>query len=76
MNRQLYLILITAALLFGAAFRATGIDQMSEMVHYDEAYYAVDALSLIEQPRLTPFFPDNFGRESLWMYWLTRLRCA
>ncbi len=70
MNRQLYLILITAALLFGAAFRATGIDQMSDMVHYDEAYYAVDALSLIEQPRLAPFFPDNFGRESLWMYWL------
>ncbi|MBK8031112.1 MAG: hypothetical protein IPK17_16815 [Chloroflexi bacterium] len=69
MNRQLYLILITAALLFGAALRATGIDQMSGMVHYDEAYYALDALSLIDQPRFTPFFPDNFGRESLWMYW-------
>ncbi|MCA9904009.1 MAG: glycosyltransferase family 39 protein, partial [Anaerolineae bacterium] len=41
-----------------------------DMVHYDEAYYGVDALSLVTQPRLTPFFPENFGRESLWMYLL------
>jgi 4-amino-4-deoxy-L-arabinose transferase-like glycosyltransferase len=44
---------------------------MLDMLHYDEAYYAVDAISLIDFPRLTPFFPENYGRESLWMYILS-----
>ncbi len=64
------LALITALLLVGAALRLHGLGGMTGMVHYDEAYYGVDALSLVAQPRLTPFFPANFGRESLWMYLL------
>lgn len=64
------LALITALLLLGAALRLHGLGAMTGMVHYDEAYYGVDALSLLTQPRLTPFFPANFGRESLWMYLL------
>src|SRR4029079_4832652 len=64
------LALITAILLLGAALRLHGLGAMLGMTHYDEAYYGVDALSLIETPRFTPFFPDNFGRESLWMYLL------
>jgi len=55
-------------LLLAAALRAQDLRLMFDMVHYDEAYYGVDALSLVRQPRLTPFFPENFGRESLWMY--------
>jgi hypothetical protein len=31
------------------------------MLHYDEAYEALDAQSLITNPRFTPFFPGNFG---------------
>ncbi len=62
------LALLTAILLIGAALRLNGLHAMLGMVHYDEAYYGDDALSLIAEPRLTPFFPDNFGRESLWMY--------
>jgi hypothetical protein len=64
------LALITAILLLGAALRLHGLGAMLGMTHYDEAYYGVDALSLVTEPRFTPFFPDNFGRESLWMYLL------
>lgn len=38
------------------------------MLSYDEAYYGLDTLSLIESPRLTPFLPANLGRQSLWCY--------
>lgn len=68
MRPRPYLALITLALLIGAGLRASGMGHMLDMAHYDEAYYAVDALSLLDKPRLTPFFPENFGRESLWMY--------
>lgn len=64
------LAVLTAILLLGTALRLRGLGAMNSMAHYDEAYYAVDALSLLKEPRLTPFFPDNFGRESLWMYLL------
>ena len=40
------------------------------MLHYDEAFTAVDALSLMRDFRLTPFLPGNFGRESGWAYFL------
>lgn len=65
--RWLALLLI---LLLAAFLRFRGIDPMHTMLHHDEAYYGLDALSLLENPRLTPFFPNNTGRESLWMYLL------
>ncbi|MDX2137450.1 MAG: hypothetical protein SF123_05095 [Chloroflexota bacterium] len=65
------LFTLVAIVLLASALRARDLSLMTTMVHYDEAYYGVDALSLLEQPRLTPFFPENFGRESLWMYALT-----
>jgi hypothetical protein len=34
---------------------------------FDDGYCALNAASLIDAPRLTPFFADNFGRESGWM---------
>ena len=60
-----------AILVVAAFLRAHDLALMLDMTHYDEAYYGVDALSLLAQPRLTPFFPENFGRESLFMYVLT-----
>lgn len=57
-------------LLAGAALRIQSVSVMTDMVNLDEAHYGLDALSLLESPRLVPFFPANFGRESLWMYWL------
>lgn len=61
---------IVALLLLGALLRSYELGGMWDMTNFDEAYYGLDALSLLEHPRLTPFFPQNFGRESLWMYWV------
>jgi len=66
-NIQWAMILI---LLSGALLRWSAIGPMSDMLSYDEAYYGLDALSLIQHPRLTPFLPANHGRESLWCYLL------
>jgi len=57
-------------LLVGTFFRWSALAEMEEMLHHDEAYNGVDAVSLIRSPRLTPFFPANGGRESAWHYWL------
>ncbi len=60
-----------AVLLIGAWLRWSALSPMQDLLSYDEAYNGLDALSLLHEPRLTPFFPDNFGRESGWMYILT-----
>jgi len=43
---------------------------MMTMLHHDEAWNGVDAMAIIRNPRLTPFLPNNAGRESGWVYWL------
>ena len=64
-------LLIFMLLLLGALLRWTALAPMSTtMLHYDEAFNAVDALGLMRDFRLTPFLPGNFGRESGWAYWL------
>jgi len=63
--------LISALLLLGAFLRWAALGPMTAtMLHYDEAFNAVDALALMDEFRLTPFLPGNFGRESGWVYWL------
>ncbi len=61
-------LIIVAILLAGALLRWSHIGPLSNMLSYDEAYYGLDTLSLIESPRLTPFLPANLGRQSLWCY--------
>ena len=63
--------LLLAILLAGAFLRCAALGAMEDMLHYDEAYNGVDALSLLQYPRLTPFLPGNYGRESGWCYILT-----
>jgi hypothetical protein len=64
-------LLILILLLGGVLLRWAALTPMSTtMLHYDEAFNAVDALGLMRDFRLTPFLPGNFGRESGWMYWL------
>ena len=64
-------LLILILLLLGVLLRWTALAPMSTtMLHYDEAFNAVDALGLMRDFRLTPFLPGNFGRESGWAYWL------
>lgn len=67
-NRALWMIVIV--LLVASALRWTAIAPMASMLMYDEAYNGWDALQLIESPRLIPFLPGNYGRESGWHYWL------
>lgn len=57
-------------LLAGTFLRWSALGAMNDMLHYDEAYNGLDALSLLHHPRLTPFFPGNFGREAGWIYYL------
>jgi hypothetical protein len=72
MIRQRFLILLIF-LLLGAGLRFQGQAEMAHLLHHDEAYYGLDALSLLESPRLQVYFPANTGREGLWMYLLTPL---
>ncbi len=65
-----HLALLIGFLLLGALLRIHGLAPMSDMLHHDEAMNGLDALSLLEQPRLTPYFPANTGREGLWFYLL------
>jgi hypothetical protein len=62
--------LLLVALLTGVFFRWSALGPMNDMLHHDEAYNGVDALSILHDPRLVPFFPGNFGRESGWIYCL------
>ncbi|MCB9460936.1 MAG: glycosyltransferase family 39 protein [Anaerolineaceae bacterium] len=68
MARSLRWFLIALFLLFGFGLRINGLGQMNDATLYDEAAYGLDALSLLDNPQLTPFFERNNGRESLWMY--------
>ncbi|MEL6404890.1 MAG: glycosyltransferase family 39 protein [Chloroflexota bacterium] len=69
-SRRATLILMTLILLGSAFLRFYGLGAMAELLHGDEAYYGLDALSLVENPRLQVYFPANTGREGLWMWLL------
>jgi len=56
------------AILLGSFVRWAALGPMNDMLHYDEAYNGMDALSLLHSPRLTPFLPGNYGREAGWCY--------
>ena len=51
-----------------AFFRWYSQASMFDMLNYDEAFNGVNAWSLLQHWRITPFFDDNYGRESGWMY--------
>ncbi|MGB7340180.1 MAG: hypothetical protein WBC91_14885 [Phototrophicaceae bacterium] len=67
MTQRRDLILLILFLLLGTALRFYGLSEMQTILHSDEAYYGLDALSLVENPRLQAYFPANTGREGLWM---------
>lgn len=70
MLRRKSWLIILIALLMAFALRVHGLGRMNSAILYDEAAYGADALSLIQSPRLTPYFEANNGREGLWMYML------
>jgi hypothetical protein len=60
--------LLISFILIGAFLRWCDLAPMSDTLYHDEAFNGNDAVSLLQQPRLTPFFDGNNGRESGWMY--------
>lgn len=61
------IFLLCGVLLLAAGLRIAGLGELSTVLVYDEAYYGLDAASLLTQPQIPIFFPANFGREGLWM---------
>ncbi|MBP7687954.1 MAG: glycosyltransferase family 39 protein [Thermoflexales bacterium] len=55
-------------ILIGAFLRWIDLNAMSDTLYSDEAFNGNDAVSVLQQPRLTPFFDGNHGRESGWLY--------
>jgi hypothetical protein len=64
------LLLVTILLLLAAYLRFHTLGAMRDMLNFDEAWDAINAVSLINEPRLIAFFPDNGIRQSGWMYYL------
>lgn len=64
-RRDLFLLIFF--LLIGVALRFYGQAEMQTILHGDEAFYGLDALSLLDNPRIQLYFPANTGREGLWM---------
>ncbi len=56
-------------LLAGLFMRTASLGEMtSTMLTVDEGWNGIDIMSVIQDPRFTPFFENNGGRESGWMY--------
>ena len=67
---KIFLVLGLGVCLLALGFwlRTAHLGSMSQLLHHDEAWYALNAVDLIEHPRFVTFFPENYGRESSWMY--------
>jgi len=63
-----WIALLTLVFLAGVFLRWASLGKLSNMLHTDEAWNGIDALDILRHPRLTPFFPNNFGREAGWIY--------
>ena len=51
-----HLWVLVAILLVGSFLRWAQLPALEDMLNFDEAYNGLDALSLLENPRFTPFF--------------------
>ena len=69
-GRAFYRWVIILVLLGGVFLRWASLSPLSAMLHCDEAWHGIDALAMMRAPHYTPFLPNNFGRESGWVYWL------
>ena len=63
-----WILALVLVLLAGVFLRWASLGKLSNMLHTDEAWNGTDAVDLLRHPRLTPFFPDNNGREAGWIY--------
>lgn len=70
MQYAIPLFMSVGILLLAMWLRIYPLAEMMDMLAPDEAGYGLDAVSVLHNPRLTPFFPANYGREAGWIYWL------
>jgi len=66
-KQKITLILIGILLLLATGLRLWHLDQTPPGVWYDEAYNALDALKAFENNNYQIFYPENYGREGLYI---------
>jgi 4-amino-4-deoxy-L-arabinose transferase-like glycosyltransferase len=65
---RIELVALILIVLVAAFFRLYGLDKLPPGLHYDEAFYGIDALSILQRGEYPIFFVENFGREPLFSY--------
>ncbi len=67
---------LVLVLFVAAALRVYGLASLTNHLHYDEATSGLEALSLLDNPRIIPFVTSSGGRESGWFYWIAPYMAA
>jgi len=62
-----FLSMIIAVISAGAFFRFWKLGEIPPGIHYDEAYNGIDAIKTMESGDYKIFYPENNGREGLWI---------
>ena len=65
---RIELVALILIVLVAAFFRLYNLDEIPPGLHYDEAFYGIDALSILQEREYPIFFMENFGREPLFSY--------
>jgi len=67
-SNKLELVALILIVVVAAFFRFYSLDDLPPGLHYDEAFYGIDALSILQRGEYPIFFVENFGREPLFSY--------
>jgi hypothetical protein len=65
---RIELVALILIVLVAAFFRLYDLDELPPGLHYDEAFYGIDAMSILQRREYPIFFMENFGREPLFSY--------
>ncbi len=68
MQNRLIVILFSLIFVLGSFLRIFRFNDIPYLIPPAASYYAFDAYSLVTTPRFQVFFPENTGREGLFMY--------
>ena len=65
---RIELVALILIVLVAAFFRLYDLDELPPGLHYDEAFYGIDATDILQRREYPIFFMENFGREPLFSY--------
>ena len=68
LGRRWFVLGGATIVLLAAILRLLWLDRFPPGLHYDEAAYGLQAIDLLQHPRLVLFFPAFTGREPLFIY--------